>query len=346
MRKSLSRRQTPVAFVQAILRAYADRGMDAGPALAAAGLGPVDLADPQGLVTLERFEALSAHAMRELDDEALGWFSRRLPWGSYGMVLRASLPSPDLGVALGRWCRHHNLLTEDVRLTLARDSDAARVRVAEARAPGPLRRFCLVSLLRNLHGVGCWLADSRIPLREAHFPFDAPPWAEALRRMFPGPVRFGADTAGLVMDAAYLELPVVRDDRDLRTLLRQPIPLMARVYRQDRLLSHRISALLASAPPAAQPDAETIAASLGISLRSLQRHLRDEGTSLAALKTRARLERAAGLLVRGTLPIKRIAHLAGYRDETSFSRAFRRWSGQSPAEYRRGHAPAAAAAGA
>ena len=159
-------------------------------------------------------------------------------------------------------------------------------------------------------------------------------------------MRFGADTAGLVMDAAYLELPVVRDDRDLRTLLRQPIPLMARVYRQDRLLSHRITALLASAPPAAQPDAETIAASLGISLRSLQRHLRDEGTSLAALKTRARLERAAGLLVRGTLPIKRIAHLAGYRDESSFSRAFRRWLGQSPAEYRRGHAPAAVAAGA
>ena len=91
-------------------------------------------------------------------------------------------------------------------------------------------------------------------------------------------------------------------------------------------------------------DAETIAASLGISLRSLQRHLRDEGTSLAALKTRARLERAAGLLVRGTLPIKRIAHLAGYRDESSFSRAFRRWSGQSPAEYRRRHAPAAAGA--
>jgi hypothetical protein len=52
--------------------------------------------------------------MQELDDEALGWFSRRLPWGSYGMLCRASLTSPDLGVAIKRWCRHHRLLTEDI----------------------------------------------------------------------------------------------------------------------------------------------------------------------------------------------------------------------------------------
>ena len=63
-------------------------------------------------------EALCGAAMRELDDEALGWFSRRLPWGSYGMLCRASLTAPTLGMALKRWCRHHRLLTEDLLLTL------------------------------------------------------------------------------------------------------------------------------------------------------------------------------------------------------------------------------------
>ena len=112
MRKSLSRRQTPVAFVQAILRAYADRGMDAGPALAAAGLGPVDLADPQGLVALERFEALSdwTEDARVLKPAEIDWQAvaagrqelrvRQLPGKDNAMgKMKFMLPN-DLGIYL------------------------------------------------------------------------------------------------------------------------------------------------------------------------------------------------------------------------------------------------------
>jgi hypothetical protein len=64
-------------------------------------------------------ETFSGLAMRALDDEALGWFSRRLPWGSYGLLCHASLCAPSLGVALARWCRHHALLTlGEARLVL------------------------------------------------------------------------------------------------------------------------------------------------------------------------------------------------------------------------------------
>lgn len=110
-------------------------------------------------------------AMRELDDEALGWFSRRLPWGSYGMLLRASLTAPTLEVAVRRRCRHHGLLTEDVRIELRVDPATGVVRVRELVDLGALREFCLVSLLRNLHGIACWLADSRIALVGARFRF-------------------------------------------------------------------------------------------------------------------------------------------------------------------------------
>ena len=121
-------------------------------------------------IAIEPFEALSSHAMRELDDEALGWFSRRLPWGSYGMLLRASLTAPMLEVALRRWCRHHGLLTEDVRINLGVEDAAGVVGIRELVDLGALREFCLVSLLRNLHGIACWLADSRIALIGAASP--------------------------------------------------------------------------------------------------------------------------------------------------------------------------------
>ena len=76
-------------------------------------------------------EVLSAAAMQELDDEALGAFSRRLPWGSYGMLARAALSSPDLGVALKRWCRYHALLTDDIRLELVVTGASAAIVIDE-----------------------------------------------------------------------------------------------------------------------------------------------------------------------------------------------------------------------
>ena len=103
-----------MAFVNAVMLAYDRYGIDPRQALRAAQITPKSLNDPQMCITSAQMETLCNAAMRELDDEALGWFSRKLPWGSYGMLCRASLGAPTLGVAIKRWCRHHRLLTNDI----------------------------------------------------------------------------------------------------------------------------------------------------------------------------------------------------------------------------------------
>ena len=107
-----------MAFIAAMVKAYERRGMDPRQALEKAQITPSMLRKPGARVTALQMEWMSEAAMRELDDEALGWFRRRLPWGSYGLLVRASLTAPTLGVAMARWCRHHNLLTDDIQLTL------------------------------------------------------------------------------------------------------------------------------------------------------------------------------------------------------------------------------------
>ncbi len=178
---------TPMAFVQAVVWAYAKRDLDPIAALQAAQIAPEQVAKTRARITALQMELLCAHAMRELDDEALGWFGRRLPWGSYGMLARASISSPTLGLAMARWCRHHGLLNDDVTLELVRHGELAELRLQERRDLGPVREFCTVSLLRNAHGVASWLIDARLPLLEASFPFAAPPHADAYPLMFPGP---------------------------------------------------------------------------------------------------------------------------------------------------------------
>ncbi|WP_409242062.1 AraC family transcriptional regulator [Curvibacter microcysteis] len=330
---------TPMAFVQAIVRAYEQRGLSPEQALKTAQIAPEIVRDSTQRITALQMELLSGAAMQELDDEALGWFERRLPWGSYGMLARASISAPTLGVALKRWCRHHGLIASDVQLQTSEQGNRASITLQEHRALGPLREFCLVSVLRNIHGLACWLIDSRLPLLQAQFPFAAPPHASVYPLLFPGPVGFEAPLARIDFDARYLHMPLRRDEAALQQMLQRALPLTVLQYRRDRLLVQRVRQLLVSQPQDTQ-SAEALAHWLHISPRTLHRQLKEEGASLQSLKDEVRRDRATELLLRTHKPIKQVAEAAGFRNEKSFIRAFRDWTGHSPAEFRRQPDPA------
>jgi hypothetical protein len=240
-----------MAYVQAVVQACVRQGLNPGKLLLQAQITPEHLSHAQRRVTADQFEALSAAAMQALDDEALGWFSRPLPWGSYGMLARASLSAPTLGVALKRWCRHHGLLTRDIALALHTQGDEASIALTEHRPPGgdgSLREFCHVSVLRNIHGLACWLIDSRIPLRGARFAFGAPAHTDVYRVLFDGPslLRPGPERHPLrrpLPGAAHQARRAA-----MNQMLQRALPLQVRPYRRDRLLVQRVRQLLLAEP--------------------------------------------------------------------------------------------------
>ena len=121
-------------------------------------------------------------------------------------------------------------------------------------------------------------------------------------------------------------------------MLQRALPLTVLQYRRDRLLVQRVRHALAADPGAAH-SAEALAQRLHLSPRTLHRQLKEEGASLQALKDEVRRERAIALLHRTDRPIKQVAHEAGFGNDKSFIRAFRSWTGQSPAEFRRSARP-------
>lgn len=322
-----------MAFARAVVAAYGHYGQDPANALKLAQITPSHLDIPSRGITARQMETLSGAAMHELDDEGLGAFSRKLPWGSYGMLARASLTSPDLGVALKRWCRHHALLTDDLVLELSTSADTAVITVKEKQA-GRTHEFGLVHVLRNIHGLACWYVDSRIPLQGARFPFAAPQHVDAYGLMFPGTLQFNAARADIRFDSRYLNLPLRRDEKALQHMLQRALPLTVLQYRRDRLLVQQVRQALAS-PTWVAHTAETLAAALSTSPRSLHRQLRDEGASLQQLKDEVRSARAKDLLLRTSKPVKQVGMASGFRNEKSFIRAFHGWAGSTPAEFRK-----------
>ncbi len=361
-----------MAFARAMVHAYARYDKDPSKALAQAQIAPDALQETDARITAWQMERLSGAAMRELDDEALGWFSRRLPWGSYGMLVRASISAPTLHVALSRWCRHHGLIAPDITLTLSTAGDTACITLTEndlredgvaevfaqvkeepakragdteqklqppctpqpIRIPEPFREFCMVSVLRNVLGVACWLIDSRIALKGASFPFAAPAHQDAYAVLFGGPTRFGEAQAAIHFDARYLRLPLRRDEKALQQMLQNALPLTVLQYRRDRLLGQQVRQLLSNHPQDTH-SADALAGLLNVSPRTLHRQLKEEGTTLQALKDDVRHHKATELLLRSQRPIKQVAEAAGFQNEKSFIRAFKGWTGRTPAEFRR-----------
>jgi AraC-like DNA-binding protein len=327
-----------MAFARAIVQAYERHGQSPSEALKLAQITPSQLQRADGRINAHQMEILSGAAMQSLDDEGLAAFSRKLPWGSYGMLARASLTAPDLRTALKRWCRHHALLTDDITVALVENGAGAAITLHErgslARRDAAAREFCTVHVLRNVHGLACWYIDSRIPLLAARFPFSAPAHADAYRHMFPGPVAFDAGQAEIRFDPRYLSLPLRRDEKAMKQMLQRALPLTVLQYRRDRLLVQQVRQAL-TAQPGQTHSAEGIAALLHMSARTLHRQLKDEGASLQQLKDEVRCERARDLLLRSARPMKQVAAAVGFRNEKSFLRAFRQWTGVTPADFRR-----------
>jgi len=317
--------------------AYERRGLSPQAMLEQAQITPRQLANPRSRITSLQFEQASAAAMQALDDEALGWFERPLPWGSYGMLVRASLTAPTLGVALKRWCRHHNLLTSSIQLHISTAEGLATLELKESTELGPLREFCIVSVLRNALGVASWLCDSHIALGPTCLRYGAPAHAASYRVLFEGPCRFGQPANQLQFDARYLALPLRRDEAALQRMLQRALLLTVRPYRRDRLLVEKVRQALRQQPQATR-RAEDLAAGLNLSVRTLHRQLHDEGSSLQQLKDTVRRELALELLQRSQRPLKQVAQAVGFRNEKSFIRAFKGWTGHTPDALRQGGA--------
>jgi AraC-like DNA-binding protein len=251
------------------------------------------------------------------------------------MLVRASLTSPTLGVALKRWCRHHNLLTHSIHLHINEVGGAATLDLRELVDLGHQREFCIVSVLRNVLGVACWLSDSHIALRQTTLRYAAPAHRKSYAVLFEGPCTFAKNDNTLQFDAGYLALPLRRDEAALNRMLQRALLLTVRPYRRDRLLLEKVRQAISEFPQATR-RAEDLADRLNLSARTLHRQLKDEGSSLQQLKDTVRRDLAINLLQRSQRPLKQIAEAAGFQSEKSFIRAFKNWTGQTPNALRQG----------
>jgi AraC-like DNA-binding protein len=171
--------------------------------------------------------------------------------------------------------------------------------------------------------------------REVCFQHDAPPDIQEHERIFRAPVKFNMPVSKLVFDQALLQLPLIEADPVLSAVLdRHAEELLAKLPRRGGL-TDEVRALLRQAINGGDPSLEAVSQQLNLSPRTLQRKLKDEHTSHQDLLDEMRRDLSVRYLREPEMAICEVAYLLGFSEPSAFHRAFRRWTGTTPREYRR-----------
>lgn len=298
-----------------------------------AGIAAQALHAPGARVSARAYARLWRQLARRLDDEFFAMDARPLRSGSLAFACRCAIAQPTVGQALDSVLGFLRLMLERFDGQLLRRQGLAEIVIHDQPAP-PARAFAYFTFWMLVHGIACWLAGRRIALLALDLRSAQPPYCQDYRVMFCEHLRFGQPTTRMTFADDCLDLPVRRNAADLqRFLARAPANILVK-YRDPDSFAQQVKALLRTQPPGQWPETEGLARLWSMSAATLRRRLADEDQTYQRLKDSVRKELAVAALADVRLSLADIAERLGFADSGSFHKAFRKWSGSNPGEYR------------
>ena len=325
-------------IVGLIVHAVQARGVGAAELLAGSGVDPADLADADARIPLATEELLWARAAELSGDACFGLHAAALirP-GAFDVMDYAVRTAPTLREALERLARY-NRLVHDVAAFRIVDAGAT-VRVEHGFvSPGhwPCRQASEFTLA-SLPMVAAQIAGGRaLPALAVEFAHAAPAELAPYREVFGLVPRFGAEVSAISFDAARLREPVPGADPGLsRIVTAHAERLLAEQAPPQPGLAEQVRRFIAESLDQGPPSLRQVAHRLHLSERSLQRRLGEEGCRFAELVEQVRRELALRYIADRKLALGEVAYLLGFAEPSPFHRAFKRWTGMTPAAARR-----------
>ena len=324
----------PTSIVQAVLRAARSAGLDPDALLRAVDLDPAAVAEPEARVPFEKEDALWREVYRRTGDHELGVRAAELlERGAFRGLEYAVRSSRDLREGLTVLERFARVLHGTRLYELHLDpSGAATLRYeaphAELALPTHFALAAIVVLGRDATGT-TWRP------REVRFAHAAPPTLAAFERVFQAPLRFDQRESAIDIGPEALEAPMREADPTLSAVLQSYLVEELGALDPLRSLEDAVHASICRSLPDQDATLERVAAEVGLSERVLQKRLKAAGTSFQEQLDQARVALARRYLAADDMTLAGAALLPGYSDVTAFHRAFKRWTGETPGDFRR-----------
>lgn len=320
----------PVTTLHAQLQALALLGLDHHQVLAQIGELP---SEPDALVPVQKYLKMwsSAQALygRPGFPTAL---AMAIPFGAFGAIDYLTASADTVAGFVESLILHLSMVSNDTQLEheILNDGTHALTVRGVGEFPPEASEFTLAMVINRLR----YLTGSKFPLLRIGLP-NTRPEADPIREtLLDAPIVYDYPIASMSFDASGWKLPMLRADPHLHATLKRIAEQLHLTRQGDSDLERALRLRLRDALAKQYADPERLALLLGMSERTLQRRLAELGRSYSSVIEDFRREEAARLLCDPDLTLVRVANLLGYAEQTSFIRAFRRWTGTTPRAWR------------
>jgi AraC-like DNA-binding protein len=326
-----------IGFVRTLLQCVERAGVDRAEFLRTAAFDVARLDDHDGRISIEEYDVLQDLARDRTGDPAFALrMGEEANFAAFDIVPHLVAHASTLRDALEACVRFQPILSDAPPSTLSEKGDTATLRWGVVRSTpraeqmrAELSLAGLMRLLRYFAGAGA------LPLRVS-FEHAAPPHRAEYARIFGGRERFRQPYNGMTLDRSLLDREQIDRHPQFYGLLRSQAE--RELFRVRAPVGHadRLRRYLAARVDGRLPGMTAVARALEMSVRSLRRRLTEEGVSYRDLVDEARGTIAQRMLGDASRSIKETAHAMGFSDPRAFHRAFRRWTGTTPRQYREG----------
>ena len=318
-----------------IVRRAAAHGVAAGDLYRSVNLDSSLLLDPDNRIPFAQIVDLYEKAAQLTGDKNFGLHvGESADPKVFDVVGYSALNSPTLGDSFARVARYHSIWTDGATFTLETSADTSAIiyryvdKIAEHRHDAEMTLAAVATLCRNI-------ASSEFNPTLIEFQHDAPADSSEHERIFRCPIKFGGQLNKLHFPSSHLSLPIAKADAGLCALLdRHAEELLAKFPPRDSLVD-QVRSIIATEFRGGDPSVEHVADQLGLTPRTLQRKLHELGTSHNELLEQMRRQLAMRYLREREMAICEVAYLLGFSESSSFHRAFKRWTGLTPKEFRK-----------
>jgi AraC-like DNA-binding protein len=331
-----ARHTIAIQHVVHILQGARRLDQDIDALLRRADISPALLASPNARVTQGQYAALIRTLRRVMRDELWGLLDRPVTPGVFAQVSRNLIHCATLEDAIRAGLRLYRLHIDAFapRLHVSADGKTATVELHPRAPASACRSFAESTFVFHAYALLSWLVAGQIALTRVDLSAAAAQGHTETERVFKTAVNYGQPVTALHFDAACLRLPVMQDAASLREFLREtPRNLLIR-YRDNSCLAERIRQHLRSHLDDELPSLEQMAQLLRLTPQTLRRRLRDEGRGYQSIKDSLRRDVAIGMMEHPGMTLQDVALRLGFSEPSTFHRAFKKWTGVAPGEYR------------
>lgn len=331
----------PIQYVRQIAELVGSLGADVPAWLAGGQLAPNDLTDATGSVSFPVAYQLILDALQVTQEPALGLLiGERLVVNTHGILGYAAMNSGTLRQALDLFERYFGVRTTLVSVTHDIHDKVVRVVFQDPTPLGDIRRPVLEAVMLTVKNVLDYITMGSRHVMWVAFPFPQPDYADLAQDLFHAEVRYGQSWSGFTVPEEVLDQPLKMADpatfRDAAAICQRELDKIT----QSSSLASRVRRIMLEKQNGF-PSLNVTARLFHMTPRTLHRRLQDEGTSYKDILENVRHMLALEHLKAGHLSIQEIAYTLGYTDMANFRRAFKRWEGVAPSDYRdQGHSPA------